>query len=180
MKTKTAASQPPTPVADRDHIQGPPGAPFALVEYGDYQCPYCGEAHPIVRAIVKRMGKQLCFAFRNFPLVDMHAHAEHAAEAAEAADAQGHFWEMHDILFENQNALEDEDIAGYAKELGLDAKRLMDDVRNEAHLERVKEDFCGGAGNGVNGTPTFFVNGARYDGELDAAALFIAITGRET
>src|SRR5258708_37421543 len=133
------------PVAGHDHIQGPIDAPIALVEYGDYQCPYCGDAHPVVKAIQERLGDRLCFAFRNFPLNTMHPHAEHAAEAAEAAGAQGRFWEMHDILFENQNALEDDDLAEYAAALGLDAKRLMGEVLSGAHAGRVREDFRGGA-----------------------------------
>jgi protein-disulfide isomerase len=173
-----AKTNPTLPIAGRDHIQGPIDAPFALVEYGDYQCPYCGEAYPMVKAIQERLGDKLCFAFRNFPLATMHPYAEHAAEAAEAAAEQGHFWEMHDILFENQNALEDDDIAQYAESLGLDSERLMGEVRSGAHALRVKEDFRGGARNGVNGTPTFFVNGVRYDGAPDAAELFAALTER--
>lgn len=180
MKSKLADLQPPTPIEGRDHIQGPADAPFKLVEYGDFQCPFCGEAYSVVKAIQERLGKRLCFAYRNFPLANMHPYAEHAAEAAEAAAAQGKFWEMHDVLFENQNALEDDNIAEYAEELGLDAKRLMEEVQNEAYLARVKEDFRGGVRNGVNGTPTFFINGVRYDGELDAAALFAAITEQDS
>src|ERR1043166_3800795 len=113
------------PIGGRDHIQGPIDAPMTLLEYGDYECPYCGQAHPIVKAVQKRLGNRLCFAFRNFPLVNSHPHAQHAAEAAEAADAQGKFWEMHDALFENQEALEDEDLLQYADNLGLDARRLI-------------------------------------------------------
>jgi protein-disulfide isomerase len=146
------------------------------VEYGDYQCPYCGEAYPIVKAIQERLGTRLCFVFRNFPLANMHPFAEHAAEAAEAAGAQGRFWEMHDVLFENQNALEDNDLAGYAESLGLDASRLMEEVAKGTHTARVREDFRGGVRNGVNGTPTFFINGGRYDGSLDAASLLAALT----
>src|SRR6187399_3265378 len=111
------------PAAGRDHVQGPADAPITLVEYGDYECPYCGEAHPIVKAIQKRLGNRLCFAFRNFPLVDMHPYAEHAAEAAEAAGVQDRFWEMHDLLFENQEALDDASLTRYASSLGLDAQR---------------------------------------------------------
>src|SRR5690349_909852 len=98
------------PTAGRDHIQGPIDAPMTLLEYGDYECPYCGDAHPVVKAVQKRLGNRLCFAFRNFPLVNSHPHAEHAAEAAEAAATQGKFWEMHDILYENQDSLEDENL----------------------------------------------------------------------
>ena len=161
----------------RDHIQGPIDAPLAMVEYGDYQCPYCGEAHPIVRAIQKHLGNRLCFAFRNFPLTNMHPHAEHAAEAAEAAGAQGHFWQMHDLLFENQDALDDESLARYASSLGLDAQRLIDEVVNGAHAARLKEDLRTGARGGVNGTPSFFINGVRYDGESEVDALMAALTG---
>src|SRR6185436_12095704 len=132
------------PVAGRDHIQGPIDAPIALVEYGDYECPYCGEAHPVVKAIQKRLGERLCFAFRNFPLVNSHPHAEHAAEAAEAAGAKGKFWEMHDILFENQDGLEDEALREYASMLGLDADRLLREVITAAHSGRLSEDVLGG------------------------------------
>src|ERR1051325_7140450 len=124
-------------IAGRDHIQGPIDAPMALLEYGDYECPYCGEAHPVVKAVQKRLGNRLCFAFRNFPLVNSHPHAKHAAEAAEAAGAQEKFWEMHDMLFENQEALEDEDLARYAEALGLDVKRLIGEVLSGAHTTRI-------------------------------------------
>ena len=169
------ASKPLLPQAKRDHIQGPIDAPIALVEYGDYECPYCEEAYPIVKAIQERLGDRLCFAFRNFPLVNAHPHAQHAAEAAEAAGAQGRFWEMHDLLFENQNALEDEDLVQYARALGLDARRLIGEVAAGAHTARVREDFRSGARGGVNGTPTFFINGARYDGETSVNALLAAL-----
>jgi protein-disulfide isomerase len=172
----TTTSKATLPVAGRDHIQGRIDAPIVLVEYGDYQCPYCGEAYPIVKAIQERLGERMCFAFRNFPLANMHPYAEHAAEAAEAAAAQGRFWEMHDVLFENQNALEDENLEQYAEALKLDVKRLMLEVSNGSHTARIREDFRGGVRNGVNGTPTFFINGERYDGPLDAAALFTALT----
>ena len=122
MSGLASKSQLTLPNAKRDHIQGPIDAPIALVEYGDYECPYCGEAYPIIKAIQERLGDRMCFAFRNFPLVNSHPHAQHAAEAAEAAGAQGRFWEMHDLLFENQDALEDENLAQYAEALGLDAQ----------------------------------------------------------
>src|SRR5262249_30243352 len=114
----------------------------------------------------------------NFPLKSIHPHAEHAAEAAVAAGAQGRFWEMHDMLFENQDSLADEDLKQYATELGLDEQRFMKEIRNGAHAVRVKEDFRGGVRAGVEGTPTFFVNGVRYDGELVASELFAALTER--
>ncbi len=164
------------PDFERDHIQGRPDAPLTLLEYGDYECPFCGEAYGVLKAIQQRLGDDLCFAFRNFPLTNMHPHAEHAAEAAEAAGAQGRFWEMHDVLFENQDALEDEDIARYASELDLDARRLMLEVVSSAHAERIREDFKSGVRAGVNGTPTLFVNGRRYDGVRGLEPLLAAFT----
>jgi protein-disulfide isomerase len=166
------------PVAKRDHVQGPIDAAMSLLEYGDYQCPYCGEAYPIIKAVQERLGDKLCFAFRNFPLVNSHPYAEHAAEAAEAAAAQGKFWQMHDLLFENQNALDDENLAEYAATLRLDARRLITEVLAGAHAARIRDDLRSGARGGVNGTPAFFVNGLRYEGEPDAAALLAALTGR--
>jgi protein-disulfide isomerase len=157
----------PLPLPDRDHIQGPVDAPIKLLEYGDYECPYCGQAYPLVKEIQKRLGNRLCFAFRNFPLINSHPYAEHAAEAAEAAGVQGRFWEMHDSLFENQDALEDKDLERYAAALGLDAQRFINEVSSGAHVLRVREDFHSGARSGVNGTPTFFINGKRYDGMVD-------------
>ena len=165
------------PMPDRDHIQGPIDAPLMLLEYGDYECPYCGEAYAVVKELQKRLGKRLCFAFRNFPLVNSHPHAQHAAEAAEGASAQRRFWEMHDMLFENQDALEDEDLARYASALRLDPERLMREVLAGAHADRVREDFRSGAHNGVNGTPSFFINGERYDGMPGVEELLAALTG---
>jgi protein-disulfide isomerase len=164
------------PVAGRDHIQGPFDAPVVLLEYGDYECPYCGEAFAIVKAIQERLGDRLCFCFRNFPLTNAHPHAEHAAEAAEAAGAQGRFWEMHDLLFENQDSLDDQNLAEYALTIGLDARRLVSEILAGTHVARMREDFRSGARSGVNGTPTFFINGERYDGSLNANELLAAIT----
>ena len=182
MKSESAATIPGSkfglPVAGRDHVQGPIDAPMSLLEYGDYQCPYCGEAYPIVKAVQERLGDKLCFAFRNFPLVNSHPYAEHAAEAAEAAAAQGKFWPMHDLLFENQNALDDESLAEYAATLGLDARRLIAEVLAGAHAARIRDDFKSGTRGGVNGTPAFFVNGLRYEGEPDVAELVAALKGR--
>jgi protein-disulfide isomerase len=166
------------PMPNRDHIQGPIDAPMTLLEYGDYECPYCGEAYPVVKEIQKRMGNLVCFAFRNFPLVNAHPHAQHAAEAAEAAAVQGRFWEMHDLLYENQRALEDDDIAGYASAMHLDASRLLREILAGTHAPRVREDFRSGARHDVNQTPTFFVNGVRYDGEIDVEELLAALTGK--
>jgi protein-disulfide isomerase len=163
--TKTAILTLPT--AGRDHIRGPIDAPIKLLEYGDFECPFCGQAYPVVRKIQRKLGDSLCFAFRHFPLTNVHPHSEHAAEAAEAANAQGRFWEMHELLFENQGALEDEDLMRYATILGLDVRRLVDEILSGAYSEQIREDFKAGVRGGVNGTPTFFINGERYDGALE-------------
>ena len=152
------------PVTERDHVAGPDDAPVTLVEYGDYECPYCGMAHPIVKSIQRRLGEKLRFVFRNFPLRESHPHAEHAAQAAESAGAQGKFWEMHDVIFEHQHALEDDDLLGYAQAIGIDAERLARDLADGTFVKRVREDFRSGVRSGVNGTPTFFINGERYNG----------------
>ena len=171
--TATARLKPP--VGANDHAQGPANAPVTIVEYGDYECPYCGEAYPVTKALQQRLGNQLRFVFRNFPLNEAHPHAEHAAEAAEAAGAQGKFWEMHDLLYENQDALEDEDLSRYAHALHLDEKRFVKDMSEHRYAERVREDFRSGAKSGVNGTPTFFINGVRHDGPFDLKSMIAAI-----
>ncbi|MEY2538488.1 MAG: hypothetical protein QOG67_2228 [Verrucomicrobiota bacterium] len=155
------------PVSKRDHIRGPIQAPATLLEYGDYECPFCAQARFIVEAIQGALGKQMRFVFRNFPLAAMHPHAEHAAEAGEAAGGQGKFWEMHDALFENQTALEDEDLARYAAMLELNVPRFIKQLLEGRYAPRVREDFQSGVRSGVNGTPSFFINGVRYDGPRD-------------
>jgi protein-disulfide isomerase len=166
------------PDPERDHFQGSADAPIKLLEYGDYECPFCGDAHAMVQEIQRRLGDDLLFAFRNFPLTNIHPHAEHAAEAAEAAGDQGNFWGMHDLLFENQSALEDEDLSAYAAELGLDARRLIRQVAWKIYAPRIHEDFKSGVRGGVNGTPTFFINGERYDGVSDVKDLLSALTAQ--
>jgi protein-disulfide isomerase len=166
------------PVARRDHIQGPLDAPVTLLEYGDYECPACGQVFPMIKAVQERLGDNLCFAYRHFPLTNVHPHSEHAAEAAEAAGGQGKFWMMHDILFENQDALEDEDLIRYAAALQLNARRLIAEVEAGAYATRLREDFMSGIRGGVNGTPTFFINGIRYDGARALSALLDAVTLR--
>jgi protein-disulfide isomerase len=164
------------PVSDeRDHIQGPPDAPVTLVEYGDYECPYCGAAYPIIKEIQARMGDRLRFVFRNFPITTSHPHAQQAAEAAEAASVQGKFWEMHDILYENQEHLRQRDLLVYGERLGLQVDRFTTDLAERIHLERVREDFMSGVRSGVNGTPTFFINGRRHDGPSDMETLLGAL-----
>jgi protein-disulfide isomerase len=160
-------------VSAQDHVAGHDDAPVTLVEYGDYQCPYCGMAHPIVKAAQHELGSHLRFVYRHFPLAEIHPHARLAAQAAEAAAAQGRFWEMHDMLFEHQNALEAEDLVGYAKSLGLDTGRFARELEAGTYAKRVRDDFRSGARSGVNGTPTFFVNGVRYDGSWANQEAFI-------
>src|SRR5688572_16069159 len=133
------------PVTENDHAQGPANAPVTLVEYGDYECPYCGMAYPIVKSLQRQLGTDLRFVFRNFPLAEAHPHARHAAQAAEAAAAQGKFWEMHGMLFEHQDALADADLIGYARELGLDAERVARELEAGTHAKRVRDDFRNGA-----------------------------------
>ena len=161
------------PVSARDHAAGPDDAPVTLVEYGDYECPYCGMAHPIVKRAQRELGNQLRFVFRNFPLAESHPHARLAAQAAEAAAAQGRFWEMHDMLFEHQDALEAEDLVSYAKSLGLDTAQFTRDLEAGTYAKRVRDDFRNGVRSGVNGTPTFFINGNRYDGSWANEEAFI-------
>ena len=164
------------PIEGRDHVKGPPDAPSTLVEYGDYECPYCGLAHPIVQEVQRRMGRQLRFAFRHFPLSEIHPHALRAAEAAEAAGAQGKFWPMHDLLYENQAALGDAGLVRYAGIVGLDLQRFVKELAEGVWQPRIREDFLSGARSGVNGTPTFFVNGLRHDGTWDADTLVEALS----
>jgi protein-disulfide isomerase len=166
------------PVSARDHVQGPADAPVTLVEYGDYQCPYCGAAHPIVKALQRELGDNLRFAFRHFPLATIHEYAEGAAEAAEAAGAQGKFWQMHDTLFENQQALDFESLVGYAEEVGLNVERFATELENHVYAPRVREDFISGIRSGVNGTPTFFIHGVRHEGSFDFETMLEAIQAR--
>jgi protein-disulfide isomerase len=162
------------PVSEEDHIRGPDDAPVTLVEYGDYECPHCGRAYPIVKELERRLGLRLRFVFRNFPLTESHPHAAHAAEAAEAAGARDRFWEMHDMLFEHQEALDDGYLARYASELGIDGASVLRDVADGVYEGRVRADFMGGVRSGVNGTPTFFIGGERFDGDWTDVDSFAA------
>jgi protein-disulfide isomerase len=163
------------PVGARDHAEGGAEAPVTLVEYGDYECPSCGRAYPIVKAIQQRFGGRLRFVFRNFPLTGAHPHAELAAEAAEAASRQGRFWEMHDALFEHQSDLDGEALVAYAAEVGLDLERWLEDLQSHAFAARVREDFMSGVRSGVPGTPAFFIDGEAYEGQPDYEPLSAAI-----
>ncbi|MER6694745.1 Na+/H+ antiporter NhaA [Streptomyces minutiscleroticus] len=158
----------------RDHVRGPRHAPVTLVEYGDYECPYCGRAEPVVRELLKDFG-DVRYVWRHLPLTDVHLHAQLAAEAAEAADLQGRYWDMHDLLMGHQGALDFDDLMAYAQRLGLDAERFEKDVRARAGAPRVAEDVESADLSGVAGTPTFFVNGRRHQGAYDIAGLSAAV-----
>src|SRR5437879_6602196 len=134
---------------DRDHIQGPEAAAVTRVQYGDYECPYCGAAYPIIKEVQARMGERLRFVFRNFPITTSHPHAEQAAEAAEAAASQGKFWQMHDLLYENQKRLRDKDLRAYAEQLGLDVEPFDQELAEPVHAARVREDLLSGVRSGV-------------------------------
>jgi protein-disulfide isomerase len=163
------------PISGRDHLRGSPTASITLVEYGDYECPYCGAAHPIVNEVQRVLGDDLLFAFRHFPLTQIHPHAMQAAEAAEAAGAQNRFWEMDDLIFEHQDRLEMPDLLRYAEALGLDLDCFAAELESHVHAPRVREDFMSGVRSGVNGTPTFFINGVRYNGGYDLPDLLAAL-----
>jgi protein-disulfide isomerase len=152
------------PVGPEDHSAGPADAKLTVVEYGDYQCPYCGQAYPIVKKLQKEFGDSLRLIFRNLPLADMHPHAEAAAEVAEAVALQGKFWEIHDTLYENQGDLSTAALRRYIEEVGADVARATKVIEGGGPRKRVEADFEGAIRSGANGTPTFFVNGVRYDG----------------
>lgn len=161
--------------AERDHIRGMAGATVTLVEYADFECPFCGQAEPAIRELLAREGDDLRYVFRHLPLSDVHPRARLAAEAAEAAGAQGAFWEMHDLLFAHQAELSQLDLHRYAEELGLDGERFREDLREGRHAERVEADVASADASGVSGTPSFFVNGRRHHGVYDLAALVAAV-----
>src|SRR5437660_491143 len=163
------------PVGPADHTLSDEHAPVTLVEYGDYECPHCGHAHPVVKEVQRILGDDLRFVFRNFPLTQIHEHAQKAHEAAEAAGAQGKYWEYHDLLFENQQHLERSHLIDYATRLQLDEPRFTHDVDTNAYVKRIRADFASGIESGVNGTPTFFINGSRYDDMADVESLVEAL-----
>ena len=173
------SSQPKAPpVTATDHVSGPEAAPVTLIEYGDFQCPYCGAAYPILKRVQARLGSRLRFVFRNFPLVQVHPNAQHAAVAAESVAARGGaeaFWAMHDQLFEHQSALGDSNLAGYAAAAGVDGEKVLEDVVKGRYEEAVHDSFVGGVHAGVNGTPTLYIDGIRYDGPRDEETLVAAL-----
>lgn len=164
-----------TPINDFDHTLGSSRAELSLVEYGDYECPFCAAAQEVVRAVRSQYGTRLRFVFRHFPLATMHPHATQAAEIAEAAGAQDAFWDMHELLFANQRSLEQENLLRLAASLDLDLDRVVDDLETGRFLPRVHDDFLGGARSGVNSTPTFFINGQRHEAGWDLPALSAAL-----
>jgi protein-disulfide isomerase len=159
------------PVGKRDHVQGPATAPVTLVEYGDYQCPFCGNIQPAIKKLQKHYGDQLRFVFRNFPQSRVHAYAERAAEATEAAGEQGKFWEMHDYLFDHREALDAENLVRAAVALGLDKVKFNRDVAERVYVKRVQQDIESGTASGVGGTPALFINGVRNDDDDDFETL---------
>jgi Na+/H+ antiporter NhaA len=163
----------------RDHIRGAPDASVTLVEYGDYECSYCGRAEVIIRELLNTFGDDLRYVWRHLPLNDVHVHTQMAAEAAEAAAAQGHFWDMHEMLLTHQGALEPADLDDYARELGLDTERFWDDLRSRRYAERVSEDVESADAGGVAGTPSFFINGRRHEGAYDVTILSAEVRAAE-
>ena len=163
------------PVNESDHALGASSAPVTLVEYGDFECPHCGRAYYVTKSLKVRLGPQLRVIYRHFPLATVHPHAGRAAEAAEAAAAQGTFWPMHDWLYEHQESLDDGSLVRAGAQLGLDRRRLIDELGRGVHAPRVREHFMSGVRSGVNGTPTFFINGWRHNGGYDFDTLFEAV-----
>lgn len=171
----TQIQQLTVPVSERDHSQGSEQAAITLVQYGDYECPYTRRSNASVKELQEQLGDRLRFVFRNFPLVSIHPHALRAAIAAEAAAAQGKFWEMHDTLFEEQKTLEDADLTRFAEELGLDMELFRPEMAKRTYASRILEDVESGEQSGVEGTPTFFINGVRHNGSWDYETLLAAI-----
>jgi protein-disulfide isomerase len=175
-----AVSTPPcpplmVPLTNADHRVGSVAAPVVLVEYGDYECPYCLNAQPVVKEVRRRLGDRLAFVFRHFPQNSIHPHASTAAQAAEAAAAQGKFWEMHDLLYQHQQELADLDLTHLALGLGLEVYRFESDLQSASAARHIRADLAGALQSGVKGTPTFFINGCRYDGPAEVEALVAAI-----
>ena len=162
------------PVTSADHVLGRSDAPVTIVEYGDFQCPTCKMAFPAVKVLLQKLGSDVRFAYRHFPLEQLHPHALAAAEAAESAASQDKFWEMHDLLFENQPRFERRDLDGYARGLGLDLPRFASELDSRAHVGRVRSDVESGSRSRVRGTPGFFVNGRIVDVSFGMRSLFDA------
>jgi protein-disulfide isomerase len=169
------------PVSDEDHVLGPADAPVTLVEYGDFQCPHCRRAHGVLPKVLKRLGSRVRFVFRHFPLAESHPDAVHAAEAAESVAAQAGeegFWRMHDLMYEHQrdsdDSLNDRHLVRYAEQAGAEPAAVALDLASDTYEEKVKSSFMSGVRSGVNGTPTFFINGARFEGDWTSVDEFAA------
>lgn len=163
------------PVSSSDHIEGNIDAPLTLVEYGDYECPYCGMAYHIIKQIQQHFKDRLRFVFRNFPIIDSHPHAGIAAMTAEFAATKGKFWQMHDLLYENQQSLELPNLMNYAKSLDLSSSELQYAIENELFAKKIEQDFMGGVRSGVNGTPTFYINNNRFNDTFEYETLLAAL-----
>jgi len=163
------------PVTERDHIQGKRSALVTLVEYGDYECPDCLNAWPVVQELQQALGERMSFVFRHFPVSSIHPHASYADQAAEAAASQGKFWEMHDQLFAHQKELDSLDLTHLALRMGMEIYRFETALESESNLRRIREDSLSAQSSGVKGTPTFFINGCRYRGKIDAPSLLLEI-----
>ena len=159
------------PIRSEDHGHGSEDAPFTLVEYGDYECPDCGRLYMVLRDLQKDIASRLRVVFRHYPLSGIHHHAQQAAEAAEAAGAQGKFWEMHNLLFDRQDALHTKDLIRYAGDLLLDVEQFRNDLKNQTYRDKVRADFIAGVQNGVYRTPGLFLNSVRYDDPWDSDSL---------
>ena len=182
MKREFAQGSLDRPISDKDHLVGRPDAPIILLQYGDFECPFCGSAYPMIKRLQESLDDDMCFVYRHFPVSTKHKHARKAAEAAEAAGAQNAFWQMHDILYEHQDALSDNDLVKYASGIVKDIARFKEELFSSKYGPAVQEDFMSGVKSGVNGTPTFFINGQRYNGPNNYSDLYSALIkklGRE-
>ncbi len=177
MSKPSVDADPMLPIQDDDHVAGPDTAAITLVAYCDFECPYCGRAYPIIKQLRARLIDRLRFIFRHFPLIHKHPLAHQAAEAAEAADAQGRFWDMHDLLFEHQEDLENRHLLAYAEYLALDVGRFEQELVGRVHEQRVNRDVRSGRRSGVTGTPTFFLNGDRHTDEETLERLVLRASG---
>ena len=166
------------PVTELDHVQGHASGLVTLIEYGDFECSYCGAAYPVLKRVKARLGDRMRFVFRSFPIGESHPHAEHAAEAAESVATRGGndaFWAMHDLLFEHQRRLEDPDLSRYASAIGVDGACVLEDLTNGTYRTRVRDSYMGGVRSGVTGTPALFIEGIPYDGPRDEETLVAAL-----
>ncbi|MBX7265856.1 thioredoxin domain-containing protein [Micromonospora sp. Llam7] len=169
-----------TPVTEHDHLRGPVDAPVTLVQYGDFQCPFCGLAHANLREVLRQRSETVRLAYRHFPIANLHPYAERAAEAAEAAGRRGRFWEMHDWLYEHQDQLDPVHLTLGVEQFGLPVDEVEAEIARHAHGDRIRHDFVGAIRSGVDATPTLFVNGVRHDGDFDLATLLTAVDAAAT